>query len=160
MQPNFVCSQFQEEIMANYSSISHILGAAILSVSATFILAAPVYATVNADVREAGQMISESGTRFISKEQSTLTFFEDMNSVQATKDTLVRVSANSARQLKNQGMRRMLVPQQQATSNQNGAGSLSNGTTQQPLLAPAGDEMKKIIKNLPKPNCGGPQNIC
>ncbi len=121
--------------MANHSSISRILGAAILSVSATFLLAAPVHANVNTDIREPGQVISE-------------------------KDTLVRVSANSARQLRNQSARRMLVPQQQTTGTQNGAGSLSNGTTQQPLLAPAGDEMKKIIKNLPKPHCGGPQDIC
>lgn len=125
--------------MANYSSISRILGAAIFSVGVTFILAAPVHASVNTDAREAAQVISESDT--------------------LVRDTLVRISANSSRQLRNQRQRRMLVPQQ-ATGNQTAAGSLSNGTTQQPLLAPAGDEMKKILKNIPQPNCGGPQDIC
>ncbi len=126
--------------MANHSSISRFLGAALLSVSATFLLAAPAHASVNADVREAGEAISKSDTR--------------------VHDVFIRVSANSARQLRNRSRRQMLVPQQQATGTQNASGSLSNGASQQPLLAPAGDEMKKIIKNLPKPNCGGPQDVC
>ena len=121
--------------MANDSSISRILGAAILSVSATYLLAVPVHANVNTDIREPGQVISDS-------------------------NTLVRLSANSARQLIDQGARRMLVPQQQATGNQTATGTLSSGATQQPQLGTAGEEMKKIIKNLPKPHCGGPHSIC
>jgi len=119
--------------MTNNRKTSRILGATIVLASATLLLAGSANAAVKVNSLQSGQTTTES---------------------RSLGDTTIRVSANSRRTTRSSGA------QQQTTSTSNAGATLSSGGGQQPQLGTAGEEMKKILKKLPKPHCGNPHSIC
>lgn len=138
--------------MVNSKKGPHFLVAAIVFVGAPLASAASALAATNADAAKPAQMIMESSAGAILSEERVRADIDDRYGFQIAKETLdnavFRVSGNTKKR------------RHQAAGAQSNANSLQSGATQPPQPAPAGDEMKKILKNIPKPNCGGKHSVC